>query len=141
MAGAPCPLSANSGHRLCHRTAELPLRCASSFWQCGSYYIVCSQGTTNSERSPTIEPIWDSPDGEQTDQRERHRDKAEIEPGAIALGVIGPLKQLEDEPNAQRKTETEPQQIGRRFVGGPDGFALRQADADRQHQQENEEDG
>ena len=72
-----------------------------------------------------------SPHRKQRDQRERHRDEAEIKPGAGAAGVVRHLKELVQQPGADAEAQDEPHQIGRRVVGRPDRLALRQADAQR----------
>jgi hypothetical protein len=43
------------------------------------------------------------------------------------------------EPRAHADTQDQPHHVGRRVIGGPDRFALRQADAEREHQQQNNE--
>src|ERR1700748_3777794 len=80
-----------------------------------------------------------SPDGEGAEHRERKNDDAEMEPGAIAAGVLGKDEQMDGEPEANCKTDRDPRQVARRLVDRPDMLDLRAGDARRDEDQNGDE--
>src|ERR1700689_432033 len=70
-----------------------------------------------------------SPNGEQADQSKRYGGKPEIEPSAMACGVLWHLEKLDHEADGNGIPREHSKEISRCLIGCPDGFALRRADA------------
>jgi hypothetical protein len=72
-----------------------------------------------------------SPDGEEANHCEGDGDKSEIEPSSMAMDVHGSLEQLDGQPDTNRETKQQANDVERRVVNRPDRLVLRHADDER----------
>src|ERR1700683_619060 len=71
-----------------------------------------------------------SPDADDANPDERNRSEPEIEPSAVGARVLGHDEELNTDPDTDRQAQSEPDQVPRRLIDGPNRRALREADSE-----------
>src|SRR6516225_4209985 len=80
-----------------------------------------------------------SPDGEGERQCEGDDDHPKKYPRPISFSILRKHEKVEEGPQADAKSQCEPNKIARRLVDGPNAFALRAADAQGHRQKDADE--